>query len=133
MYNKSFSEQNANPETFIKQGIKKTKESINVMDLGIVIGNGEDLYSEKGFESKQIKLLRKRKRYNNANELEETSMPILSDVPTRGKAEVGDIVIVLYANSDIRGALGLTTIEPKDFDHDINNAVAIGIITAGEE
>ena len=133
MYSKSFPEEVSNAETFIKQGIKKTKESINVMDLGIVEGDGEDLYSEKGFSSKVIKLLRKKRRLDNKNEIVETSQPLLSDVPTRGKAEVGDIVIVIYANSDIRGALGLTEIKEKEFDHDINNAVAIGILDTGGE
>ena len=127
-YKQSFSEIVGTPDQLMKQTSDKLKQEINVMDLGIVISDGEDLYSSKGFASKNILLLRKKKFINRDGKEQDLEQPLLNDVPTRGTANVDDIVIVFYANSDIYGALGIRELKSQKFKHNINDAIAIGII-----
>jgi len=127
-YIQSNTETNGTLSTLIEQGNYNTKQQINVMDLGKVIEDGEDLYSSYGFSSKNIELQRTRYYVNQQGVKSSLSKPILVDVPTRGIANVGDIVIVIYANCDIAGVFGLTEEQSSNFNHSINNGIAIGKI-----
>jgi len=127
-YIQSNTEVNPLPSQLIKLGMEKVKQDINVMDLGVVTSNGDDLYSSKNFSSKNIKLLRKKFYINENGNKVDMDQPILNNVPTRGVANVGDIVIVLYANSEIASVFGIRELKSQKFDHSINNAIAIGII-----